>query len=111
MIKPVLKTLSLSFAVFAAASVSADEQNPTMHLASLSVESVREVCKPQELIDRGWDQQIELLEARLEMKDAPLTVPGAIIASPFDDASKDSGRTVAHRKALKPSARTASTRF
>ena len=112
MIKPALKTISLSLVIFAAATVSADEQNPTLHLASLSVESVRGGCAPQELIDRGWEQQIELLESRLAGKESSLSVPGAIIASPFDESSaKERSRTNAARKGLKPAPRSASNRF
>ncbi len=85
MIKPVFKTLSLSFAALAAAAMSAaPEQNPSRHLSATSADPVRFDCATLVEIERGWEHQQQLLEARLAGKASEsVKVPGAIISPPF----------------------------
>ena len=86
MIKPVLKTLSLSFTVLATASMaSAAEQNPRAQLASMALDSVTVACATQADVDRGWDYQVELLEARLAAKSqVAAELPGTVVTPPFE---------------------------
>lgn len=85
MIKPIVKTVSVSaFALMIVTSASALGQNATPRLASMSVESSIATCSSQADIERGWEYQQELLEARLAARGHPdVAVPGAIITSPF----------------------------
>ena len=89
MIKPFLKTLSLAFVTFAAATSFGLEQKPGPHRAAMSIESVRFACSTQADIERGWENQQALLEARLAAKASEaLRVPGAIISPPFPNFAK-----------------------
>ena len=85
MIKPAFKTLSLSFAALAAAAMSAaSEQNTLRRLSATSAEPVRFECATQVEIERGWEHQQQLLEARLAAKASEsVKVPGAIISPLF----------------------------
>jgi hypothetical protein len=85
MIKTVLKTLSLSLvALGLAATSSAREQNRALLLMSMPPAESMVGCSPQAEIDRGWEFQQELLEARLAAKGPEaVNVPGAIIEPPF----------------------------
>lgn len=85
MIKSALKTLSFAFVTlgFAVASPAA-EQGPSLHFASMSIESAASSCSPQAVIDLGWEYQQALLEERLALRsEGELKVPGAIISPPF----------------------------
>ena len=86
MTKPVLKTLSLSFTVLAtAAMASAAEQKPRTQLASMALDSVTVACATQADVDRGWDYQVELLEARLAAKNqVAAELPGTVVTPPFE---------------------------
>lgn len=88
MIKPVLKTMSFAFVVvFASAAMSrASDQNPSGPLADLSIGDEHLACSARADVDRGWEQQQELLEARLAARGADgILVPGAIISPPFPE--------------------------
>ena len=87
MIKSVCHTLSLSFAVLAAAAVSnaADRTSPSS-LGPPAIDAERAPCGVQAEIDRGWETQQELLEARLAARatEGDL-VKGAIVVPPFPE--------------------------
>jgi hypothetical protein len=85
MTKSVLTTLSLSFFTVAVSVGSPpSDQNGLLSLASMPIESVRFGRSTQVEIDLGWEQQQRLIDSRLVAKAMePLSVPGAIISSPF----------------------------
>ena len=85
MTKSVLTTLSLLFFTLAAAVPSpASEPGASRHFASTPIESTRFGCSTQTEIDFGWEQQQQLIEARLAARSSEgLSVPGAIISPPF----------------------------
>lgn len=85
MIQSALKTLSLSLgAVAMAASASAHYGSSTLDPARVAPLAAQAGCSPQQVIDRGWELQRELLEARLAAKGPEsVEVPGTIIAPPF----------------------------
>ncbi|MEO8360102.1 MAG: hypothetical protein ABI672_08740 [Vicinamibacteria bacterium] len=86
MLKPIVKTLSFSaFALLVATSASALDQSAAPRFASMAIEASMATCSSQADIERGWEYQQELLEARLAAKGQPeVTVPGTIITSPFE---------------------------
>ena len=86
MIKPILKTLSLSFVTLASAAIlSASEQAPGVERGAAAADSARVGCPAPLEIDLGWDEQLTQLEKRLVDKEAGgLSVPGAIITPPFE---------------------------
>ena len=63
MIKPVLKTLSLSFLALSAVAASATEQSAVRHRAAMPVPA-RADCLSQSEIDRGWEMLQELVAER-----------------------------------------------
>ncbi len=85
MTKSALTTVSLSFFIFATSvSSPAEQQNGPLSLTSGPIESVRFTRPSQGDIDLGWEQQQRLIDSRLAAKASePLSVPGAIISSPF----------------------------
>lgn len=87
MIKPIVKTLSLSFVMLAGASIApAAEQIPVLNLASVSVDALRVGCSSSAEIERGWEAQQQLLQERLAAKAAEaIQIPGAIISSPLTE--------------------------
>lgn len=85
MTKLAFKTLTFSAVVFVlAASSRANEKTPAAVDPDASA-----VCPARQAIDRGWELQRELIEARLEAR-APggLEVKGAILSSPFPSFPK-----------------------
>lgn len=87
MIKPIVKTLSLSFVMLAgAAHASASEQIPLLNLASIPAETLRVGCASNAEIERGWEAQQQLLQERLAAKAAEtIQVPGTIISTPLTE--------------------------
>jgi ABC-type sugar transport system substrate-binding protein len=85
MIKPILKTLSFSFATFALATIAAAGQGPVTDRAAASSDSARVGCATVTEIDLGWEEQIQQVEKREAEKEADgLLAPGAIITPPFE---------------------------
>lgn len=83
MIKPAFKTRSLSFVVLAAAVSTASTQSPLLHFSGMNSDKVSMRASQSE-IDRGWERQQRLLDARLAARAAEgAFVPGAIIVPPF----------------------------
>ena len=110
MTKSALTTLSLSFFTLAApVSSPAAQQNGPLSLASMPIESVRFAPSSQVEIDLGWEQQQRLIDSRLAAKASePLSVPGAIISSPFPGFPPFNGEgsaAGASGKSPKPSSR------
>jgi hypothetical protein len=105
-----ISVLAAALCAFAAPSAQAKDDAPAAaaHMVSASFETARP-CAPQELVDRGWEQQFDLLEARLESKETALRVPGAIITSPFVEG--DRARTGSKAKTHKFPARATSNRW
>ena len=87
MIKPIVKTLSLSFVMLAGAAIaSATEQIPLLNLAAVPAETLRVGCSSTAEIERGWEAQQQLLQERLAAKAAEtVQVPGAIISTPLTE--------------------------
>ena len=87
MIKPIVKTLSLSFVMLAGAAIaSANEQIPLLNLASVPAETLRVVCSSTAEIERGWEAQQQLLQERIAAKAAEtVQVPGTIISTPLTE--------------------------
>ena len=105
--KPVFKTLLLSLAVVLSATIApAHEQVSALHLSALPANSARFACATQEEIERGWEHQQQLLDARLAAKEPQgVRVPGAIISPPFPDFApyrSDAPIARATRKGSKP---------
>ena len=86
MIKPILKTLSFSFATLASVAIlSASEQSSTPDRGAAARDSARVGCAVESDIDLGWEEQLALVEKRLAEREAEgLAVPGAIITPPFE---------------------------
>lgn len=109
MTKLVQKSLSFSIAALvAAASASALEHNPAAQVASMSIEAMSSVCATQADVERGWEYQYALLEARLEAKGAQnAALPGTIVTSPFEDVVpyRSDGTARNARKNVKTSGR------
>lgn len=87
MIKPIVKTLSLSFVMFASAAIaSASEQIPLLNLASVPVDTLTVGCSSSAEIERGWEAQQQLLQERLAARAAEtVQPPGTIISSPLTE--------------------------
>ena len=87
MIKTVCHTLSLSFAVLAAVAVSnAADRTSSSPAGPPVIDAERAPCGIQAEIDRGWEIQQELLEARLAGRATEEDlVKGAIIVPPFPE--------------------------
>jgi|CXWL01.1.fsa_nt_gi hypothetical protein len=87
MIKPIVKTLSLSFVMLAGAAIaSASEQSPLMNLAAVPVDALRVGCSSTAEIERGWEAQQQLLQERVAAKAAETVhVPGTIISTPLTE--------------------------
>lgn len=95
MIKTVVKTLSLSFglvAVAMAALASASDspargKEAASAATALSTDDLGRVgCSVRPDVDRGWEYQQELIDARMAARQAEgLSVPGAIISPLFTD--------------------------
>jgi hypothetical protein len=100
MTKPVLKTLSFAFVAFGAASASAAEQGPMLHLATLPA-ALGASCTAQVEIERGWEAQQRLLDERLAAKGLAMEIPGTIISPPLPDfgATRADARVQAARPA------------
>ena len=81
----VLATLSLSFVTLAAAIPSpAVEPGGWRHSAPAPIESTRSGYSTQAEIDLGWEYLQQLIDVRLAARSSEvLSVPGAIISSPF----------------------------
>ena len=82
MMKHASPTLAFSLVFFAGAA--------SAHASSGAVTSVTPstevACSTRQDVDRGWEFQMELLEARLAAKGSQsLEVKGAIIRAPFPD--------------------------
>ena len=83
-----LKITVLCAAVLCASAARAEAKDDASAGAAHLLSEAARPCAPQEFIDRGWEQQFDLLDARLAIKDpSSLRVPGAIITPPFDDAT------------------------
>ncbi len=79
MIKPVLKTVSLSFLVFGVAAFA-----PAAERAEASFDSARFGCSSAAEIERGWEAQQQLVEERLAARGAlAVEIPGTIISPPL----------------------------
>lgn len=105
--KSVLKTLSLTFvALAAAAAARASEQNPLLPPDRTPAEWIRATHPSQSEIDRGWERQHRLIEARLAARvTGGLSVPGAIILPPFPGFARyriDPQAAATLRKTAKP---------
>ena len=87
MIKPIVKTLSLSFVMLAGAAIApATEQIPLLNLASVPADTLRVGCSTTAEIERGWEAQQQLLQERLAAKAAEtVQVPGTIISTPLTE--------------------------
>lgn len=87
MIKPIVKTLSLSFVMLAGAAIaSASEQIPLLNLSSVPVDALLVGCSSSAEIERGWEAQQQLLQERLAAKAAEaVQVPGTIISTPLTE--------------------------
>lgn len=85
MIKPVLTLSLLLFPLTTSASLSSTGQSGLPESGSVPVQSTQFGCSSQAEIELGWEYQLRLIEARLAARadDGVLTVPGAILSSPF----------------------------
>ncbi len=104
MIKPVLKTLSLSFLMLGGVSVAAArEQSPLLHLSLTSADSVRYGCSSAVEIERGWEAQQQLLDERIASRtSAVVEIPGTIISPPLPDFAQNRAHAVAVKADPKP---------
>ncbi len=85
MIKSAFQFLSFSALVLAgAAASSAAAQAAPLPVSMKSLPGGEVVCRAPQDVERGWESQLELLEARLAAR-APegIEVKGAIITAPF----------------------------
>ena len=82
MIKSIPRKLSFAFMTLASATMlSASERGA----ASASADASRAGCAVPSEVDRGWAEQLALVEKRGAAKEAEgLAVPGAIITPPFE---------------------------
>ena len=85
MTKSVLATLSLSFFTLAAAVPSpASQQGEPRYQVSAPIEATRPGGSTQAEIDLGWEHLQQLIKFRIaERSSDALSVPGAIISTPF----------------------------
>ena len=79
-----LKTFSLSLVTLVGATLASAQQNGVAHFVSTNADAAPKACAAPADIERGWEQQIELIEARVAAKaQDTANLAGAVVTPPF----------------------------